>query len=812
MIKKLKIALKKIKKIRKKSSLVKRNIFVVKYYKNLKIDEHLILLESKNGKDLGSNIFNLIRELSSKKYKNFKIVLSVRKENLGKIKSIFLNHGITNVNFVEIGTIKYFKYLYSAKYLFNDTSFPSSFIKKESQVYLNTWHGTPLKKLGKDVAKRAYALGNIQKNFIMADYLLYPNKFMENHMLNAFMLKNLSSAKIMNAGYPRNSVFLKAKEEDYLKYELGLNDEEIIIYMPTWRGTINRANVNNLEIVKQIEELKNYLFQIDKLLQDNQIFYVKLHPFVSVSLDYSEYNHVKPLPIEYDTYELLNIADCLVTDYSSVLFDFAASKKKIILFVYDEKEYIENHGMYLELEDLPFPKIYNVEDLIKEINSKNLIDYNDFINKFCTFDELNASKHICEYIIFNKIRENVKIKNIVPDKKEKVLIYGGSLAKNGITSSLISLIENIDLNKRNYFLCFRSHTAKNHSLTLYDISKKIDYIPMFGADDFNFKEALAFLLFNKLNISNSFTKKYLDIAYERNLSKYFYNTKFDKIIHFTGYEKNITALFQRYNSKKVIFAHNDLEKEIKTKGNQHFLTLHEAYQNYDKVAIVSNDIRKPIAKIKGNNKDIVVVENFIDYKTILKKSNEQLSFDEQTSSNVELNKLIQILNSQSLKFINIGRYSHEKGHFRLLNVFNKFYKEEKNSYLIIIGGYGKLYEKTLEYSRNLECKNNVIIIKYLSNPFNILKHCDLFILSSSYEGLGLVLLESDILGVKCISTNVSGPKSFMEKYGGCLVENSENGIYGGIQSYIEGKVNLLNIDYEKYNANIVEHFESLFEK
>lgn len=803
---------KKIKILRKKISLVKRNIFIINYYKNQKINENLILLESKNGKELGSNIFYLIKELSNKKYKNFKIVLSVRKENSSKIETIFLKYGINNVKFVEIGSVKYFKYLYSAKYLFNDTSFPSSFIKKESQVYLNTWHGTPLKKLGKDVPKRAYALGNIQKNFLMADYLLYPNKFMEERMLTAFMLKNISSAKIMNAGYPRNSIFLNAKEKKHLKHELGLQDMEIIIYMPTWRGTINIANIKGQEIKTQIEQLKNYLFKIDKLLRDDQLFYVKLHPFVSVELDYSEYDHVRSLSTEYDTYELLNMADCLVTDYSSVLFDFAVSKKKIILFAYDEQEYSENHGMYLELKDLPFAKVYNVRDLIEEINSKNLLDYTDFINKFCTYDEANASKHICEYLIFNKNSENVKIKNITHDKKEKVLIYGGSLAKNGITSSLISLLENIDLNKRNYFLSFRSQTAKRHSLTLNDISKKIDYIPMMGSDDFNFIETVAFLLFNKLNISNSFTKKYLDIAYKRNLSKYFYNVNFDKVIHFTGYEKNITALFQRSDSEKVIFAHNDLKKEIKTKGNQHFLTLHEAYNNYDKVAIVSNDIRKPIAEIKGNGSNIVVVENFIDYKTILKKSKEELVFDEQTISNMELDKLNQILNSDALKFINIGRFSHEKGHYRLLNVFNKFYKKENNSYLIIIGGYGKLYKRTLEYYRNLECANNVIIIRYLSNPFNILKHCDLFILSSYYEGLGLVILEADILGVKAISTNVSGPKTFMKKYGGYLVENSENGLYEGIQSYIEGKVNLLNINYEKYNANIVDHFESLFEK
>ena len=88
------------------------------------------------------------------------------------------------------------------------------------------------------------------------------------------------------------------------------------------------------------------------------------------------------------------------------------------------------------------------------------------------------------------------------------------------------------------------------------------------------------------------------------------------------------------------------------------------------------------------------------------------------------------LNQKGPKFISIGRFSSEKGHFRLLNSFNRFWQESPEAVLIIIGGYGALHGKTIKKARNLPCWKNVAIIKSLENPMPILKRCDLFILAS----------------------------------------------------------------------------------
>ena len=157
------------KKNNKNKNTIKNGI-LIKYYKNLKINEKLIFLESKNGDDIAGNIFYILKELSKKEYSEYKIVLSIKNDLFPIKKELLMNYEIKNVEFVVTGTLKYYKYLNSAKYLFTDATLPSVFIKKKGQIYTNLWHGTPLKKLGKFNVKRGYGLGNVQINILMADY------------------------------------------------------------------------------------------------------------------------------------------------------------------------------------------------------------------------------------------------------------------------------------------------------------------------------------------------------------------------------------------------------------------------------------------------------------------------------------------------------------------------------------------------------------------------------------------------------------------------------------------------------------------
>ena len=175
-------------------------------------------------------------------------------------------------------------------------------------------------------------------------------------------------------------------------------------------------------------------------------------------------------------------------------------------------------------------------------------------------------------------------------------------------------------------------------------------------------------------------------------------------------------------------------------------------------------------------------------------------------------RLNEILNSDSKKFITIGRFSPEKGHKRLIKAFNRLYEEEKNIYLIIIGGNGKIYNETVEFVEGTQAKENIITIKSISNPYTILEKSDYFVFSSYYEGFGLVIAEADILNKPVISTDVVGPRTFILENKGTLVTNDEDGLYNGMKRLLNNEIVPMNVNYKEYNENAIQEFYKILEK
>lgn len=801
-----KMSRKKLKKMMKSLKKMLENLYYINRYYNEKIDDKSVLIESKNGEDVAGNMFYILKELSASEYQEYTVYLVAAENKIERFNNLLENYNISGVKVIKRLSLQYFKMLAKAKYLFTDTTFPYMFIKKDGQIYTNTWHGTPLKHMGNQVVNRKYAMGNVKRNFTFSDYLVYPNDEMKNKMMKAYGIENLYQGNILNAGYPRNAIFFNRDDEKELRKKLELENKQIICYMPTWRGNMlaRKGNEQHKEIIDNIR-------YIDKKLNDNQIMYIKMHVLVQKDLNFDGFKHIKPFPKDIETYQFLNIADILITDYSSVFFDYANTKKKIILYTYDKEEYLSTRGFYYSLEEFPFPKVDTVEELVKEINLPKKYDETEFLKKFCTYDNKNAAKNLVKLVIKGEKCKEITIEKAKGNNKPNTLIYVSTLGLSGMTSSIISLMDVIDSNKENIYFSFRQSTLKREPLRIKKLPSECEVFPISSAFVYSFKDIITYILFYKLNISTNFVRKNMDKFYKREFLRLFGNVKFDRVIHFTGYEKRITGLLQRADAKRAIFVHNDMVQEIKTKGNQHLKTLYEAYNNYDRVVAVSNDIVPSIKNISKNDENIVIVNNAHDYKSILKKKEKEICFDENTASNVSEEVFKQIMEKKNfIKFINIARFSPEKGQKRLIDAFEKFYRNHKESFLIIIGGYGPLYKELNKYTKHLDSRYNIIIIKSISNPFPILKKCDLFILSSFYEALGLVLLEADTCGVPCISTDVTGPRGFMKKYNGHLVPDSEEGILQGMNDFVDGKIKCMNFDAEKYNQMVKEEYEKIF--
>ncbi|MCI7804682.1 MAG: glycosyltransferase [Oscillospiraceae bacterium] len=412
--------------------------------------------------------------------------------------------------------------------------------------------------------------------------------------------------------------------------------------------------------------------------------------------------------------------------------------------------------------------------------------------------------------LFENIVNGRYRKSTYKKRKKNVLIYSGSLAQNGLTASLMNLLSCLkDDTDTDYMITYRENSLRNSPERLEKIPEQFRRIPIAGGFCPSVSELICYLLYFKLNVSWKPVAKRLDRFFKREWRRLFGGIDVDTAIQFSGYEYGVIKLFQQSGGKRIIFVHNDMVSEIKYRHNQHRLTLKEAYRSYDVVALVTEDMKESTLEISGTDKNMTVIPNCHDYRSVIEKSLMPPEFQPETECNISLKELTEILDSDMDKFITIGRFSPEKAHLRLIDAFSDYCRlyPDRETCLIIIGGRGELYEQTVKYAEKTGLK--IVLIRSMENPMPVLKKCSLFMLPSEYEGLGLVLLEADTLGIPVFATDIPGPRCFLKQYGGLLTENSREGILKGMRYYNEGKIQPLNIDYEKYNQLSAERFKNI---
>ena len=182
------------------------NSMIYKAYYDDGLDDNLVYFESRDGLDFTGNIFRIVEELSTGKYGNFKIHVHAKPQVVDKIKAFQKNYNLKIDKIITKEAIAT-KTLEKAKYIFTDSGIRPKYVKREGQIFVNTWHGTPLKLMGKYNIPEEHRLGNVQHPFLSSDYLLYPNDYMMEKMLDSYMIEKIYPGEILLEGYPRNSVF-----------------------------------------------------------------------------------------------------------------------------------------------------------------------------------------------------------------------------------------------------------------------------------------------------------------------------------------------------------------------------------------------------------------------------------------------------------------------------------------------------------------------------------------------------------------------------------------------------------------------------
>ena len=362
---------------------------------NVKLNEKMIFFESFAGEYYGGNPKYLYEYMLKKGFdKEYTFVWSYS----GK-EEIPGNPIIVN----KKESLDYYKYLAEAKYWINNNTFPI-YRKRKGNVYLQTWHGTPLKKLGWDVEIPGPEMKGREEFYKESrnwDYLISSNEYSTERFASAFKFNE----ETLELGYPINDMFFRnnKKEIEQLKEKFNIpKDKKVILYAPTWKDDErSKDNVRYFNLDVDLEKL------YDKF-KDDYVIILRTHYFVSKNLKIDEKlnDFVIDLSFYDDICHLCLISDILITDYSSVFFDYAHSRRPILFFVPDLEHYVsEVRGLYLNMEtDMPGPIIKDNDQLIDSIENIDAVEdeyrkrYDKFYEKFCSICKGHSSEDIIKRV------------------------------------------------------------------------------------------------------------------------------------------------------------------------------------------------------------------------------------------------------------------------------------------------------------------------------------------------------------------------------------------------------------------------------
>lgn len=765
------------------------------FYENLEIEEKTILYESFHGRLMSCNPYAIFKYLlQDERFQDFTHIWVI--ESSEHIKKEL--RGLKNLILVQRGSYLYLRYLASAKYLINNTTFPDYFIRKEGQFYLNTWHGTPLKFLGKYIKTSFMEHRNTQRNFLQCTHMINPNDFTQKVLLKDYDIADIYNGKALVSGYAR--IDLNLSKQDFLKNRFDIKEgQKVILYAPTYRGNFGEPDFDFGFITKLLEELCVMPFKV--------LF--KGHHETLMLIEEQKLKIADANDRDIDTNELLSIVDILITDYSSIAFDFMPQDKPIIYYCYDYEKYKKERGMYFDLKDLGLEYCKNKEQVKALLQDENFLNqknrYTHLKERFFPLEDGHSTKRIVDFFFFDIYDEKRLFKN--ESQKTKLLFFVGPFLRNGILSAFKNLVSHLDLKQFSINVAIDKGSVEEEPERLEafnELKNKLNVLPKTGTFNLGIEEYWLMredVFGTKRN--NEEQEEIFSKAYQREFKRLFGDCKFDCLINYDGYQRYWSALFAcaKGDFKKIIYAHNDMQGEL-YKRFPYLRGIFYLYKRFDLILSVSPQTNeenlKNLAETYAIPKEkFQTALNLINVDEVKSKAQKPLSKE----------ALDKYFKNDHKVFINLARLSVEKDQTSLIKAFAKFHAKFPKTTLLILGD-GPLRENLAKLIKQLSLSKNVFLLGFISNPFPYLARSDFFILSSQHEGQALVLAEAMILRKPILCTNFSCAKDFLGQNNeyGLVVPKGEQGLYEGLCEITQNTPQFKEFDFKTYNEKCLKEF------
>ncbi|MGW6209059.1 bifunctional glycosyltransferase/CDP-glycerol:glycerophosphate glycerophosphotransferase [Streptomyces sp. NPDC055089] len=337
---------------------------------------------------------------------------------------------------IRMWSPEWYEALATSRYVVANNHLPDWFEKRADQVVVQTWHGTPLKRIGHDIESVHFAdkryLERVEKEVQNWDMLVSPNSFSTPILQRAFQFPG----EMVECGYPRNDILRRPGMEhraEEIRRRIGLPaGKRVIMYAPTWRDDQYYApGKYKFDFRIDLEDAR-------ARLGDDHVLMVRRHPNVVDPVPGAGDGFVFDVSDYPDMADLSLITDVMITDYSSLMFDYVNTGRPILFFTYDLDHYRDTlRGFYFDFANsAPGPLLYESAELISAIRDIDRIQavyaerYRWFQGEFCDLDDGYASARLADRIL-------VAGGDLAPDRAQAPAVGAAPVHHGATTRAMI---------------------------------------------------------------------------------------------------------------------------------------------------------------------------------------------------------------------------------------------------------------------------------------------------------------------------------------------------------------------------------------
>jgi len=526
---------------------------------------------------------------------------------------------------------------------------------------------------------------------------------------------------------------------------------------------------------------------------------------------------------------MLGLTDLLVTDYSSIFFDFLPLERPLVFFTPDDADYSASRGLYFPLDEMPGPvahTIAGVGDVVRSIASGDQgyrTAATAWRDRFAPDDDGGAARRVVD-IVFRGLTGNARTVSLAEHPRTSMLLSIGGMRSNGITNSALNLLGAIDHSAYDVSVVFnRPRTAQQLSNQRRIPPQVRQFHRVGGMNGSKLTH-----VFRRLQERYPVLRRRPETAIEQRMwrtewARCFGDTRFDSVVEFSGYTAFwASLLLHSPGGFRSIWLHNDLALETtrfvgsRRRMKRTLPAVFSVYRDFDSLVSVSESLseinREALASQYGLREDsFVFARNLVDEVHVRHGLASPLSSvvvyatEDETCEPDDRRWVEELQRVDSVWFTTVGRFSPEKNQARLIRAFAEVYREHSATRLMIIG-HGPLRAELQALIDSLGLSSVAFVVGPFPNPFPVLAASDCFVLSSNYEGQPMVLLEAALAGMPIVSVEFDSVHDALPDSAIRIVPQSDHGLAEGMRAFLRGDVPPSFLDGIAYNQAAVSEF------